>query len=227
MADWLRPDEREWLAGELASEEKAKKGHGHWEWVHHVGLVLLLTLVYFGQNVISYGISMFMPKMVQSQTGLSDEQATYLCAPAYLLALVAMLVNGKHSDRTGERFWHAAVPMVLLGLGVFVAGLTSQFAVVPAIVMIFWVGPMMYAHLPAFWPIPSSVLGATTAAAAIGFINMIGNLGGSVGPWIVGDVTQGQSSFALRYCGWLRGRSCPRWSCWGWGGGGNTDNVGI
>jgi ACS family tartrate transporter-like MFS transporter len=187
VAKWLRPEEREWLAGELAAEDAAKKGHGHWEWVHQLGLVLLLTFVYFGQNVISYGISMFMPMIIQSQTGYSEQASTYLCSPAYMLALVMMLLNGRHSDRTGERYWHTAVPMALLGLGVLTAGLTNGLAVIPAVVVIFWVGPMMYAHLPAFWPIPTSVLGATTAAAAIGFINMIGNLGGSVGPWMVGE----------------------------------------
>jgi nitrate/nitrite transporter NarK len=54
----------------------------------------------------------------------------------------------------------------------------------------------MYAQLPAFWPIPSLFLGATAAASAIGFINMIGNLGGSVGPTMVGKVAEGQTSFA-------------------------------
>jgi nitrate/nitrite transporter NarK len=48
------------------------------------------------------------------------------------------------------------------------------------------VGTFHYAHLPAFWPIPTMFLGATAAASAIGFINMIGNLGGSVGPMVVG-----------------------------------------
>jgi nitrate/nitrite transporter NarK len=71
--------------------------------------------------------------------------------------------------------------------------------------MIFWVGPMMYSHLPAFWPIPSTVLGATTAAAAIGFINMIGNLGGFLGPYLVGEAAKGQTTFApalLRLAPW-------------------------
>jgi MFS family permease len=195
-ARWLSPDERDWLAGELASEAAEKKKHREREWVHHLGLVLLLTVVYFGQNVVSYGISMFMPAIIKSQTGWSNAVSSYACAPAYALALAAMLWNGRQSDRTGERFWHAAVPMTLLGLGVFAAALTDGMKVVPVAVMILWVGTAMYAHLPAFWPIPSSVLGSITAAAAIGFINMIGNIGGSVGPTIVGKVTEGQTSFA-------------------------------
>lgn len=121
LAGWLPPDERDWLAGELAAESAAKAGHGHWEWVHHLGLVLLLTFVYFGQNVISYGLGMFMPAIIKSQSGLSDLWASVVAALPYAMALLGMLANGWHSDRTGERPWHAAVPMALLGLGVLTA----------------------------------------------------------------------------------------------------------
>jgi MFS transporter, ACS family, tartrate transporter len=204
-ARWLRPDEREWLASELAAEDAAKKGHGHGEWVHHLGLVLLLTIVYFGQNVVSYGLSTFMPAIIRSQSGLRDQLAGYVSSLPYLLGFVGMWINGWHSDRTGERFWHAAVPMALLGLSVLAASLLDGIPVAPVLVMIFCVGLVMYAHLPAFWPIPSSVLGPMTAAAAIGFINMIGNLGGGVGPWLVGEASKGQTSFApalLRLAPW-------------------------
>jgi ACS family tartrate transporter-like MFS transporter len=194
LARWLPADEHEWLAGELAAEAAAKKARGHWEWVHHLGVVLLLTVVYFGQNVISYGISMFMPKIIQSQSGLTPEGSGYVASLAYVLALNAMLFNGWHSDRTGERFCHAAVPMALLGLGVAAAALSTGWTAV--VVMVACVGTMMYAHLPAFWPIPSSVLGSTAAAAAIGFINMIGNIGGFLGPYLVGEAAKDQTSFA-------------------------------
>ena len=106
-----------------------------------------------------------------------------------------MLVNGWHSDRTAERLWHVAVPLAMLGIGVMVTALLDGVR---------GAGgdhdrrgrAVMYAHLPAFWPIPIMVLGATTAASAIGFINMIGNFGGFVGPAMVGDLANNQTSFA-------------------------------
>jgi hypothetical protein len=73
-------------------------------------------------------------------------------------------------------------------------GLTALFdghGVLPLIVLIVGVGTFMYAHLPAFWPIPTMFLGATAAASAIGFINMLGNLGGYVGPKLMGDKAKG------------------------------------
>ncbi len=205
QARWLRPDERAWLAAELAAEAKAKAGRGHWEWVGHLGLVLLLTCVYFGQNVGSYGLSMFMPAIIKSQSGLSERWATRLAAVPYAFGLVGMLVNGWHSDKTGERFGHAAASMGLLGLGILTAGLLDGVPVLPVAVMVLWVGTVMYGHMPAFWPIPTSVLGATAAASAVGFINMTGNLGGFVGPAVVGTASSGAAGFGpalLRIAPW-------------------------
>ncbi|HEV3260965.1 MAG TPA: MFS transporter [Gemmataceae bacterium] len=190
-AAWLPADEREWLMAELGREHQGQHGHGHWlHWVRVPQLclvVVLLTVVYFCLNVTSYGLATFMPAIIKSQSGVSNEAASYLAALPYLMGLVGMLINGWHSDRTGERFWHAAVPLALLGLGIGLAAALNGLSVLPMLVLILVVGTVLFAHLPAFWPVPSMFLGATAAASAIGFINMIGNLGGSVGPRIVGE----------------------------------------
>jgi ACS family tartrate transporter-like MFS transporter len=202
-AKWLSPEERDWLVAELEREHQAKQGHG--AWVQHLGMVLLLTVVYFGLNFTSYGLSMFMPAIIKSQSGLSDTAASLLASLPYLMGLVGILVNGWHSDRSGERFWHVAVPLTLLSAGLWLAAAVDGVPVLPVVLMIVVVGTSHYAHLPAFWPIPTMFLGAATAAAAIGFINMIGNLGGSVGPMVVGSVSTGQASFApalLRLAPW-------------------------
>jgi sugar phosphate permease len=185
-ARWLPAEERDWLNAELEREHKSKKSHSHWVWVHHLGMVLLLTGVYFCLNVTSYGLSMFLPALIKSQSGVSDQAATYLASLVYLMGFLAILVNGRHSDRTGERIWHVAVPLALYSLGLWLAAGLDGVPVIPVVVMIVCVGTFMYAHLPAFWPIPTMFLGATAAASAIGFINMIGNLGGAVGPEQVG-----------------------------------------
>jgi ACS family tartrate transporter-like MFS transporter len=112
------------------------------------------------------------------------------------MAFLAMLANGRHSDHTGERIWHVAVPLALLSLSIWLAAALDGVPLLPVLVMIFGVGTFWYAHLPAFWPIPTIYLGATAAASAIGFINMVGNLGGFFGPKVVGDTASGQVSFA-------------------------------
>ena len=148
--------------------------------------MLLLTIAYFCLNVTSYGLQSFMPAIIKSQSHVSNAFASALAGLPYLMGFIGMLLNGWHSDRTGERFWHAGVPMALSSCGVFLAVALTGIPVLPVLVMIFCIGPFMYAHLPGFWPIPTKFLGAAKAASAIGFINMIGNLGGQVGPTLVG-----------------------------------------
>jgi ACS family tartrate transporter-like MFS transporter len=204
-AAWLPLDERLWLEEELRNELKSKKHDENSQKMQHLHVILLLTVVYFMLNLTSYGLSMFLPAIIKAQSGLSSEAASYVASFPYLVALVGMLVNGWHSDYTRERYWHVAIPLALLSAGIFGAALTDQIGIAPVVFMIFVVGPVLYAHLPAFWPIPTMFLGSTTAAAAIGFINMIGNLGGSIGPMIVGAVARDQASFApalLRIAPW-------------------------
>jgi ACS family tartrate transporter-like MFS transporter len=186
-AKWLPAEEKIWLVGELADEQSSKKGHGH-SWGGQVGIVLLLTLFYFGMNVGSYGLTTFMPDLFKTQSGLRKDVAGYLAGVPYVFGLLGMLVNGWHSDRTGERVFHVALPMAGMSVGLILAATAVALGQgwLAVIFLSLVVGPCMYAHLPAFWPIPTIFMGAASAAAAIGFINMIGNLGGSVGPTVFG-----------------------------------------
>jgi MFS transporter, ACS family, tartrate transporter len=197
-AVWLPADERDWLLRELETEHNSKQAHGLQALSKHYPIVLLLTAVYVCINLTSYGLTIFMPRIIQSQSGASDETATLLATLPYVVGLVAMLINGWHSDRTGERIWHAAIPLALWSIGLgLTALLTGRVLIVPMLMMILLVGPFLYAHLPAFWPIPTMFLGATAAAAAIGFINMIGNLGGFFGPYLVGGAATKEDGTSL------------------------------
>jgi ACS family tartrate transporter-like MFS transporter len=186
-ARWLPPEEKDWLVGELARDQAARTGHGH-GWGGQVGIVLLLTVYYFCINVASYGYSQFLPDLLKTQSGLPENVAGYLAGLPYLFGLIGMLINGWHSDRTGERVFHTAVPLTVVGIGMLLAAGAVYMGQgwLAAIFLGVLVGSCLYAHLPAFWSLPTIFMGATAAAAAIGFINMIGNLGGSVGPTVLG-----------------------------------------
>jgi sugar phosphate permease len=200
-AAWLPAEERDWLVGELHREQQARAGGPHWAWLGQAGTVLLLTTYYFCINVTSYGLGIFMPSIMKQQLGLSDTWSSIVAALPYLTALVAMLMNGWHSDRTRERIAHVALPQLVLGLSLFLAALLDGVGVWQVLIFIFLVGPCLYAHLPAFWPLPSIFLGVTAAASAIGFINMIGNLGGFVGPAMVGRLALPQPDTAVAAAG--------------------------
>ncbi len=197
---WLANDERAWLAAELEREREERKQHRHFGWHNHLLMVLLLTTVYFLQNVTSYGLSTFMPNFMryflsEANPSLNSDPArlkflaAIVAALPYCVSVVALLINGWHSDKTRERPWHAAVPLFVLSAAIVIVWLISghPLAAIGAIIVL--VGACLYTHIPAFWPIPSMLLGASAAASAIGFINMIGNLGGSVGQIIVGKAS--------------------------------------
>jgi len=197
---WLTDDERAWLAAELERERVERKQLRHFGWKNHVLMVLLLTAVYFFQNVTSYGLSTFMPNFMRYFLSAADPTlnsdpsrlkflAAIVAALPYCVAVVVLLINGWHSDKTCERTWHAAIPLLVGSGAIVLVWLVSGQPLIAIGAIILLVGGCLYTHIPAFWPIPSMLLGASAAASAIGFINMIGNLGGSVGQIIVGKAS--------------------------------------
>jgi ACS family tartrate transporter-like MFS transporter len=187
---WLPPEEKDWLLKELDDEHRDRAAREQGSWRKHLGLVALLTAVYFCQNVVAYGMSTFMPSIVKTELGGSEQQAAWITAFFFLIAFIGMQINGWHSDRHRERIWHVVVPMLIVGCGLALVSYFQQAPLLGAFALFFMVGGGLYTHLPAFWPIPTIFLGSTAAASAIGFINMVGNLGGSVGPMIVGDAAK-------------------------------------
>jgi ACS family tartrate transporter-like MFS transporter len=186
-AKWLATDEREWLAGEL-EREQARRSTGKrmslWDAFRHRD-VLLLALAYFGGTCGTYGLSLWMPKMIQRLGHLSEVKSSLLTAIPAVVGVPAMLLNGWLSDRAGERRWHAAFPRLLAAVGL--ATLAVASVDVPVALVLLAVGSAgIVAANPAIWAIPSSFLGSTAAAASIGLINSFGNLGGFAGPYLIG-----------------------------------------
>src|SRR5437660_650959 len=96
-ARWLPAEERSWLLAELDREHQSKQKEGHGLWLHHLGLVLLLTLIYFLLNVTSYGLSFFLPGIIGSQLHVSDRVAGLLAGPDYVSAFIANTCHVWHS----------------------------------------------------------------------------------------------------------------------------------
>lgn len=188
--DWLPPEEKDWLLQQLETEARNRTAHGRNAWHVHLGLVALLTLVYFCQNVVAYGMSTFMPSIIKSQLGGTELKAAWITAGFFLISFIAMQFNGWHSDSRRERVWHVAIPLLMLGTGLALVSYYQSAPTLATFALFILVGGSVYTIMPAFWPIPTIFLGSTAAASAIGFINMIGNLGGSVGPVIIGDAAK-------------------------------------
>ena len=197
QAQWLPDAERSWITGELQREKEAKqRAHSHsiWEALRHRD-VLLLTLCYFCAMTGSYGIGFWLPTILKRISGQSNMKVTLLAALPYVVALIAQQVNGWHSDRTGERRWHAAVPVSLCGVGLALAVLYRSHTTL-SIVLLVLGGGAFYGFQPCFWAVPTLFLGESAAAASIGLINSVGNLGGFVGPLVMGYLATRTHSFA-------------------------------
>jgi MFS family permease len=196
QAKWLRTDEREWITAQLEREKNAKqrvRAYSIWQALRHRD-VILLTGCYFFALTGNYGISFWLPTMLKRSSGQSDLNVTLLASLPYLAGFITQQFNGWHSDRSRERRWHAAFPVLLSGVALFLA-IGSGSHVALSIVFFTAVGGAYYAFHPAFWAVPTEFLSESAAAASIGFINSLGNLGGFLGPLIMGYLVSRTHSF--------------------------------
>ena len=186
QANWLPSEEREWITAELDREKKAKqdvRSYSVWQALRHRD-VILLTFCYFFAVAGNYGIAFWLPTILKRLSGQSDLRVTLLASLPYLAGFLTQQLNGWHSDRTRERRWHAAVPVLLSGFGLFFA-ISAGKHVTLSIIFFTMVGGAYYAFHPAFWAVPTEFLSESAAAASIGLINSVGNLGGFLGPYLV------------------------------------------
>ena len=196
QADWLPQDERDWITGELNREKKAKTAVRSYAIAEALRQreVILLTLIYFLSTTGVYGFTFWFPTILKRASGLSIGTVTFLVALSYLAALTATLLNGWHSDRTQERRWHTAAPLFIGSASLFFAILFGSHTWVQlGFFTVF--AACLYSYQPCFWALPTIALGESAAAACIGLINSLGNLGGFAGPFIVGYLVTRTGSF--------------------------------
>jgi len=193
---WLTKEEKVWLTRELASETIAHGAH-----THSLRQALLMPrvwrygLVYFCVLVGLYGFSFWLPQIIASLGKLTNLQVGAVTTIPYALACVALVLWGRHSDATGERTWHVALPPALAALALAAGGwLTDPIAAFGGL-CVAAIG--IYAGLPAFWALASRGLQGAAAAGAIALINSLGNIGGFLGPFAIGLVKERTGSFAI------------------------------
>ena len=193
-ASWLAPEEREWLAAELQAERRQVESVRVFSVLQSLynPRILALAVVYLGIATASLGLVLFLPQMIK-QLGLSNLMTGFATAIPYVIGTIGMIVWGHVTDRMHERRWNLFAACLLSTVGLIAAGLLNGS---------YWalVGMSMatigfYGMKAPFWPLPSTILSGTAAAAGIAAINSIGNLGGIIGPNIVGWIKDSTGSF--------------------------------
>jgi ACS family tartrate transporter-like MFS transporter len=193
-APWLRNDERATIAATLAAEKERGQDHVRELWASLADArVLLLCAVYFAIVVGLYGITYWLPQIVHMM-GFSNTQTGYAIVVPYGVASIMMVVWGRHSDATGERVWHVALACLVSAAAFVVSAISPSPLVVFLALSIAAIG--ICATLAPFWAMPPLFLTGTGAAAGIALINAVGNLGGSIGPFLVGWALQETGSYA-------------------------------
>lgn len=194
-AKWLSADEREWLAREMTAEQSlSAQSHTTLRAALISGRLWALSSVYLCVVVAFYGISFWLPQIVQSMSSLGSATIVLLSAIPYVAATAGLVVIGARSDRARERRWHVAVPC-LIGATGFV--LTVLLPATPAVALttLSIAAFGIWGTLGPFWAMPTALLRGTAAAGGIALVNSIGNVGGFAGPYLMGWIRDATGGF--------------------------------
>ncbi len=209
QAHWLTQAERTWLTQQI-ERDRSVAPHSRSHSLKAAFLdprVWLLIAVYFtvamGDN--SYGF--YIPTILRSEFRWTPFEIGLLVAAPSVIAMVGMVLVGRNSDRTGERRWHVACSAFTAALGwLTLAGIGSRVLTIPGVdsrwlfvagVAVTLTG--MKSMLPTFWTLPPMFLSGAAAAGGIALINSVANLGGFLGPMIMGHAEKTTGSFTVGY----------------------------
>ena len=194
QAAWLTGDERAILNASLRRDAAAVR-HETTRGALTNPRTWLLAVVYFTIPVTLYGIGFFLPQMLKTASGSSDLTVGLLSAVPYAAGAVAMVMVGRHSDRTGERRWHVLGSALVSAAGLTLCAATSGLGWTMLSLSIAMLG--LASMFGPFWALATSTMGGVGAAASIALVNSVGNTGGFVGPYLLGAINDATHSFAL------------------------------
>jgi ACS family tartrate transporter-like MFS transporter len=181
---WLTPAERDWLVETLAAERKACVLRPNIHAALTDGTVWKLGFIFLLVAAGFYGYSFWGPLVIKSLTGLSNFKVGLVLGAISAVTILGMLLNSYHSDHTGERAIHTAVPLFVMGVGLIGSGLLHQPVLVIIALALVPLGHC--ASYGPFWSTPTQFLTGQAAAAGIALVTMIANVGSFAGPTLIG-----------------------------------------
>jgi MFS transporter, ACS family, tartrate transporter len=195
-ARWLSAAEQSALDARLDEEARSSKGAATTGAALTSGRVWLLAVVHFLLIPVTlYGIGFWLPQMIKNASGAGNFAVGALTAIPYAAGAIAMVIVGRHSDRTGERRWHLAIAAVVSATGLALS--TQASGVVSAVVTLSISMAALASMMGPFWALATATVRGVGAAASIALINSVGNIGGFVGPYLLGTINDATHSFTL------------------------------
>jgi len=195
QVNWLSRGEKDWLQQQMDKDSQAYASPAPMNILAALKdpRVLLLCLVYMPLPLSVYGLSLWMPTLIKA-FGTSDMATGFIYAMPYFMGIAGLLIIPRSSDRRDDRYGHLAAMYLLAAVSMFLSGWLH--AAVAQLVALGFVAFALFPINALFWALSGRFLSGTGAAAAIALINSVGNLGGYIGPFAVGWITQLTGSLA-------------------------------
>jgi|SRR5665213_3486824 len=192
---WLDDAQRRFLADSQAADSANKRARGANSLRQGFSdrRVLLGTVLNFFLICCNFGTVYWLPQIIKSLGTVTIEQVGLLACIPYGLGGIAMILGGRHSDRTQDRKWHLFAGATIAVAGYLCAAAASQPGVAFAGLCVATIG--IWSTFGVFWAYAGDVLGGMAAAAGFAFMNSLSTLGGVVSPALIGFVRERSSGF--------------------------------
>ena len=200
-AKWLAQEEKVLLKSNLEGESHHKSDYPLTK-LFSIGMMWVFTTIYLCIVIGVYGISFWLPSIIKATGVKSILMVGLITAIPYALSVAIMLVVTRNAERTNEKRWHASLAAMLGGLGLILSASFSDSTVLTVLfITVANAGSLIAMAL--FWSFPGSILTGAAVAAGIAAINSVGNLGGFLGPFLLGWLTErlGSSNWGLAALG--------------------------
>jgi MFS family permease len=184
-AKWLNDVEKSLLEERIAGDRMAVSAHASLADVFADRRLWVLCVIYFCCVMGHYGLTFWMPVLIQSAGVTGTLRIGLFTAIPYTGAVIAMIVLGASADKRRERRWHAVIPMTLGAIFLSLSALAGTNTAI-AVVCLTIAAAGVLSSGAMFWSLPTAFLGGVSAAAGIAAINSVGNLAGFVSPYVVG-----------------------------------------
>ena len=194
-AKWLSAEDKAILETRLAADRRddARLGAmtGFWEMLADKRIWILI-IPDFSIVIGLYGMGLWMPQMIKG-LGFTNLETGFLVALPYLITMLAMVLLGLSSDRSGDRVWHVAGAAFAGALGL--AGVVLSHNPVLVIACFCLASSGIYGALAVFWTLPTAILRGMAAAGGLALLNSFSNLGGFFGPTLMGWLKQSTGTY--------------------------------
>ena len=196
QAKWLDADQRRWIA-EAAEAETAAGGGAEappFSRLIRTPRLWVCAFLWFVLVTASNAMVFWLPLTIKAAGQHDPLVIGVLSALPWAALGTGLLLNARHSDRTGERRWHVGIAAVLGASGLALAAFAGPSAAALALLVVgcFGIGGAQ----SVFWAIPTESP-LTRHAQAIVTINLVGNLSGLIVPAAIGRVVAATGSTAM------------------------------